>query len=91
VKFVVHCKKERFDVYIGRPSIWGNPFSHHVRTKAQYQVATREEAIQKFEEWFLARPDMVSRARVELRAKVLGCWCSPLSCHGDVLARIANE
>lgn len=23
---VVHCKKERYDVYIGRPSKWGNPF-----------------------------------------------------------------
>jgi len=25
--FVVHCKKERYDVYIGRPSKWGNPFT----------------------------------------------------------------
>ena len=25
---VVHCKKELYDVYIGRPSKWGNPFSH---------------------------------------------------------------
>lgn len=25
---VVHCKKEPYDVYIGRPSKWGNPFTH---------------------------------------------------------------
>lgn len=25
---VVHFKKEPFDIYIGRPSVWGNPFSH---------------------------------------------------------------
>lgn len=22
---VVHCKREKYDVYIGRPSKWGNP------------------------------------------------------------------
>ncbi len=90
LSLVVHCKKERYDIYIGRPSYWGNPFSHKEGTKAQFRVATREEAIRSFEEWFLARPDMVSRARVELRGKILGCWCKPLACHGDVLARIAN-
>jgi hypothetical protein len=88
---VVHCKKDCYDVYIGRPSVWGNPFSHKVGTKAQFQVATREEAIAKFEEWFKARPDMVRLAKDVLRGKVLGCWCKPLACHGDVLARIANE
>jgi hypothetical protein len=25
---VVHCKKEKYNVYIGRPSKWGNPFTH---------------------------------------------------------------
>ena len=25
-KFVVHCKKYSYDVYIGRPSKYGNPF-----------------------------------------------------------------
>ena len=23
---VVHCKRARYDVYIGRPSKWGNPY-----------------------------------------------------------------
>ena len=26
---VVHCKKEKYDVYIGRPSKWGNPYIMH--------------------------------------------------------------
>jgi hypothetical protein len=26
----------------------------------------------------------------ELRGLVLGCWCAPRACHGDVLARLAN-
>ena len=43
--------------------MWGNPFSHKAGTKAQFQVASREEAIRKFEEWFLARPEMVALAK----------------------------
>ena len=30
-------------------------------------------------------------ARAELPDKVLGCWCPPRPCHGEVLARLANE
>lgn len=26
-KRVVHCKRDKFDVYIGRPGKWGNPFT----------------------------------------------------------------
>jgi hypothetical protein len=91
LKYVVHCKKEKYDVYIGRPSKWGNPFSHQIGTLAKYKVATRNEAISKFEDWILSQPDMIVLAKQELRGKVLGCFCDPLSCHGHVLARIANE
>ena len=87
---VVHCKKEAHDVYIGRPSKWGNPFSHLAGTKAMYQVASREEAIQRYEEWLRSQPELMS-ALGELKGKVLGCWCSPKACHGDVLLRLANE
>lgn len=88
---VVHCKKEPFDVYIGRPSPWGNPFSEKKATLARYRTATREEAIQKYEEWLLAQPDVVELVKAELKGKILGCWCSPKPCHGDVLVRVANE
>ena len=91
---VVHCKKARYDVYIGRSKEalgWGNPFSHKAGTLAEHRVATREEAISKYEVWLLSQPELVARVKRELRAKVLGCWCHPLACHGDVLARVANE
>lgn len=92
-KWVVHCKKEPFDVYIGRGrgSQWGNPFSHQEGTQARFKVDTREEAIARFREWLLSQPELVEKAKRELRGKVLGCWCSPRACHGDILARIANE
>lgn len=27
----------------------------------------------------------------ELKGKTLGCFCKPLSCHGDILVRLADE
>ena len=90
-QLVVHCKREPHDVYIGRPSIWGNPFSHKEGTLAKYKVATIEEAIKRYEEWLLKQPKLVRHAKLVLKGKVLGCWCKPGPCHGDVLARIANE
>lgn len=38
---VVHCKKEPFDVYVGRGSVWGNPFSHKEGTTAEHIVSNR--------------------------------------------------
>jgi Domain of unknown function (DUF4326) len=91
LKLVVHCKKEPFDVLIDRTTIWGNPFSHKPGTRARFLVGSREEAIARYEMWILKNSPMVALAKRTLRGKVLGCWCDPLACHGDVLARIANE
>ena len=89
-QYVVHCKKSAHDVYIGRPSKWGNPFSHKSGTQAQFVVATREDAVTKYREWLMTQQHLLD-SLFELRGKVLGCWCSPLACHGDVLAELANK
>ncbi len=81
-KFVVHCKKSRYDIYIGRPSKWGNPFEIG-------KDGTRDEVIKKYENYILNNPKLLA-ALPELKGKILGCWCSPKSCHGDVLVRLAN-
>lgn len=88
---VVHCKKEKYDVYIGRGrgSKWGNPYSHKEGTLAEFRVNSREEAIKKFEEYLLSNEDLM-KDLPSLRGKVLGCWCAPKSCHGDVLAKYAD-
>jgi hypothetical protein len=70
-------------VYIGRPSIWGNPF-------VIGRDGTREEVIARYEKWLMAQPRLVERAKAELRGKQLVCWCAPAACHGDVLARICE-
>ena len=79
---VVHCKRDRYDVYIGRPSRWGNP----------YQVGrdgTRAEVIARYEAWLATQPELV-RALPGLAGRTLGCWCAPAPCHGDVLVRLAD-
>lgn len=88
---VVHCKKEPHDIYIGRGSRWGNPYSHKEGTAALWVVETREDAIRLYEEWLRAQPELMAAVKKQLRGKILGCYCSPLACHGDVLLKIANE
>ena len=87
---VVHCKREPYDVYIGRPSRWGNPYSHLDGTLAEFRVESREQAIIMFETWIRSQPNLMADVH-QLRDKVLGCWCSPKACHGDVLIRLAEE
>ncbi len=79
---VVHCKKAPFDVYIGRPGIWGNPFIIG-------QDGSRSDVVTKYRNWLLQQPDLVARLP-ELQGKTLACWCAPQACHGDVLVELAN-
>ena len=92
---VVHCKRESYDVYIGRPGPWGNPFSH-IQGKGDVLVESRDEAISSYEKMLrseLAGPhaDLWKDSLTKIAGKILGCWCSPKSCHGDVLIKICSE
>lgn len=95
---VVHCKKEPYDVYIGRSSDglgWGNPYSHQEGTGAQHVVPTRDDAVAAYRAWMESRlaadePGLADLIR-SLHGKTLGCWCAPKACHGDVLADLAEQ
>lgn len=83
---VVNQSKDCYDVYIGRPSKWGNPFT--VKEHG-YGVA-----IELHKEWIKEqiRTGKLTKADFEeLRGKRLGCFCKPRACHGDVLAKITNR
>lgn len=78
-------------VYIGRGSIYGNPFSHKKSAISDVIfVQNLSEAISRFREWLttdLILPNWVKPLPFEidkLSGKVLGCYCKPLDCHGDV-------
>lgn len=85
---VVHCKRERYDVYIGRPSPFGNPFP--VPSKDYDRDADPENILGRYEAYVRSRPDLMA-ALPGLRGKVLGCWCAPKRCHGDVLLKLIEE
>lgn len=101
---VGHCKKDSFDVYIGRGDDvhlnsgtladfgWlGNPYriDEHGRSKS----------IELYELDFSERlgNDEVFRQRIiELSGKTLGCWCRKVEddeprCHGDVIVHYADK
>jgi len=80
---VVHCKREPFDIYIGRPSKWGNPFKIG-------KDGNREEVIELYRNYIIATPHLLL-SLPELRGKILGCWCAPKACHGDVLIELLEE
>ncbi|NMC59264.1 MAG: DUF4326 domain-containing protein [Candidatus Methanofastidiosa archaeon] len=89
---VVHCKKEKYDVYIGRPSKWGNPFSHKEETLAQFKVNSRDEAVEAYRKWITEGDGKhLLNDLHELDGKILGCWCKPKACHGDVLIELIEK
>ncbi len=89
---VVNFKKDQYDIFIGRPSKWGNPFK--IR-----KDGTRDEVIQKYRDWLLNSdkpigkydPKYVRENLRLLRGQVLGCWCKPKPCHGDVLVELIEK
>lgn len=88
---VVHCQGPH-DIYIGRPSKWGNPFSHKKGTKAKFVLPTREAAVAAYREWITEGDGRhLLEDLHELKGKRLGCWCAPKACHGDVLKELVEE
>lgn len=73
-----------YDVFVGRPSKWGNPF-------ALRPNITRESAVKNFARYILEKPELLAAVGPELKGKTLGCYCAPLLCHGMVLARLADH
>ena len=80
-------KPTKNDVYIGRGSIWGNPFiigkdgsrydvitsyRHHIRIKLMHNQPLVDEL-------------------KALKGKTLVCYCAPLPCHGNVLEGLIEQ
>lgn len=89
---VVNLNNEEYDVYIGRGSKWGNPYTHikNKETKAEFIVSSRKEAIEKYKEYIINNEELLNSLE-ELKDKRLGCFCKPKSCHGDVLVDLIDK
>jgi len=81
---VVHCKKEKYDVYIGRPMIFGNPFIIG-------KDGNREEVVKKFEDYARNSRALMDWISLLHENTILGCWCSPKLCHGDIIIKLWKE
>ena len=78
--------------YIGRAfggwpcSVFHNPF--HVG-----KDGTREDVIAKFAAYWYAPEQWALRHTADITIDddaVLGCWCKPEACHGDIIAGYLN-
>ena len=69
-------------------SKWGNPY--HLAKKDWNNMPKRLEVIRLYKEEHLPGSGLLDQIH-ELEDKILGCWCKPLPCHGDVLAELANR
>lgn len=79
---VVNVRRQPCEVYVGRPSRWGNPFHLGVD-------GTRDVVVRRYAAWIQTQVDLLAQL-AELRGKTLGCFCAPALCHGDVLAALAD-
>lgn len=91
-------------VYVGRPTIWGNPFRLGTPNADNCMVCRdRAEAVEKFRSEIVTfgggfigvTKDDIKR---ELCGKDLACWCqlvdeygNHVPCHADVLLELANS
>jgi Domain of unknown function (DUF4326) len=81
----VHCKKEKYDLYCGRPSPYRNPF-------VIGKDGTREEVIKKFREYVLHTPKLLEAIYNLDNSLILGCWCdADQACHCDVIIELRNK
>ena len=49
-------------------------------------------AVEMYENWLYAQPQLLERARQDLAGRDLMCWCAEsLPCHAEVLLRVANS
>ena len=103
---VVNCKKEKYDIYIGRPygkylpPEFGNYRYHFGSPFILKRDGNRETVIKKFEEWIRGekykvvepkRRKWILKNLYRLKGKRIGCFCNPLPCHGDIYVKLIIE
>lgn len=83
---LVNLKRESLcDIYIGRPSIYGNPYLT--------VLEDRDAAVRKHKIYLRRHREIVEQLRQEIQKVAaiktedevitLGCFCTPLLCHGQ--------
>jgi hypothetical protein len=75
-------------VYVGRPSIFGNPF-------VIGRDGSRDEVIEKYKDWFLEKiisdPEFAASVLALKSVPALVCWCAPKRCHASVIVELLDS
>lgn len=95
---VVNIFKDHYDIYIGRPGkgksgYWGNPIVINKECPMCGLKHDREASIICYESYIEYRigNDLEFRNKLKsLKGKVLGCFCKPKLCHGDIMIKYIN-
>src|SRR5690606_5490453 len=100
---VVNLRKESYSVYIGRKNVdfhYGNPFAISRSDLSKLTMPSREEALLAFHDWLRGtrfqdveptRRAWILQNLEALRGQAIGCFCKPLSCHGDIYRVLLGE
>lgn len=85
------CLLSENQIYVGRPTKWGNPFK--IGQKYKGKILSREDVILAHRHWLLYLPkgQKLLGDLDEIKGKDLVCWCAPRACHADILLKLANE
>lgn len=83
------------DIYIGRPTVLGNPFSWKIGTLAKYKATSAEHSVKLYAHWLKNEIVFNNKKIIEALSEIqddsiLVCWCKSPSkpnavCHGDVI------
>jgi hypothetical protein len=90
---IVNIKHDQhWDVYIGRAGkgqdgYFGNPFR---LGKDESRGATLERYREYFHNRIATDPEFKHRIH-NLKGRVLGCFCKPHPCHGDIIIEYLNN
>jgi hypothetical protein len=68
--------------YPSKSSLWANPF--------KIENNDREECLRKYREYIVKKieEENLIYELLDLKDKILGCWCAPEQCHGHVLQEL---
>lgn len=80
---------DKYDVYIGRGTPWGNPFAI-----SHGDGPDRAEVIERYKEYFnkkIIEDDAFRNGILGMKGLRLACFCKPQACHGDVIAEYLDS
>jgi hypothetical protein len=97
---VVNLKNEKYDIYIGRAGYgksgyFGNPIKRGKFCQVCGKIhVNKGSTIKCFKVYFhdrIEKDEEFKNAVLSLKGKILGCFCKPKDCHGDIIVEYLNS